>query len=109
MKPLLGTAVVENIGGGGASLELPQSRALARTVMRISRSDMSAATKMSGSPSSGSSKATGPCTGGSSAGNGWEMLLRTGLVKQAAVEAIADQVWPQDDCEEGVDEDDGSA
>jgi len=39
----------------------------------------------------------------------WETLLRTGLVKQDAVEALADQVWPQDDDEEDLDEDDGSA
>jgi len=27
----------------------------------------------------------------------WEMLLRAGLVKEDAVEALAQQVWPQDD------------
>ena len=38
----------------------------------------------------------------------WEMLLRTGLIKQAAVEALADQVWPQDHDEEDLDDDDGA-
>ena len=27
----------------------------------------------------------------------WEALIRTGLIKEAAVELLADQVWPQDD------------
>ena len=39
----------------------------------------------------------------------WETLLRTGLIKQAAVEALADQVWPQDDDEEDLDDDDGAS
>jgi hypothetical protein len=39
----------------------------------------------------------------------WETLLRTGLVKEAAIEALADQVWPQDDDdEEDLDDDDGA-
>jgi hypothetical protein len=39
----------------------------------------------------------------------WETLLRTGLVKQDAVEKLAAEVWPQDDEDEDLDEDDGSA
>ena len=39
----------------------------------------------------------------------WETLLRTGLVKQDAVEKLAAEVWPQDDEDENLDEDDGSA
>jgi hypothetical protein len=34
----------------------------------------------------------------------WETLLRTGLIKEAAVEALADQVWPQDNDEEDLDD-----
>jgi hypothetical protein len=39
----------------------------------------------------------------------WETLLRTGLVKQDAVEAVANQVWPQVDEDEDLDEDDGGS
>ena len=39
----------------------------------------------------------------------WETLLRTGLVKQDAVEAVANQVWPQVDEDEDLDGDDGDA
>ena len=39
----------------------------------------------------------------------WETLLRTGLVKKEAVEKLAAEVWPQDDEEEDLDEDDAAA
>ncbi len=39
----------------------------------------------------------------------WETLLRTGLVKHAAIEMLAEEVWAQDDEEEGLDEDDAAA
>jgi hypothetical protein len=39
----------------------------------------------------------------------WETLLWTGMVKQDAVEKLAAEVWPQDDEDEDLDEDDGSA
>jgi hypothetical protein len=39
----------------------------------------------------------------------WEALIRTGLVKEAAVYRLADQVWPQDeDEEEDLNDDDGA-
>src|SRR4029077_4316549 len=38
----------------------------------------------------------------------WETLLRTGLIKEAAVEALADQVWSRDSDEEDLDDDDGA-
>ena len=44
----------------------------------------------------------------------WEALIRTGLIKEAAVEQLADQVWPQDDddddlADDDLDGDDGTA
>jgi hypothetical protein len=36
----------------------------------------------------------------------WEMLIHTGLIKEAAVELTADQVWPRNDGDEGADEED---
>ena len=39
----------------------------------------------------------------------WETLIRTGLLKEAAIELMADRVWPVDDGEDDLDDDDSVA
>ena len=62
--------------------------------MRISRSDTLAATTMSGSSVIKIIKRDWTMQRDECSQERWESLIRTGLIKQAAVELMADQVWP---------------